>query len=87
MRNVLNSEWISGYTQALLDLRALTSRGFVEDLRTHQARFSYKTFIKFLDFCIENRRFLREKADRGGFVRCIGRGEKDMEFECFEGKF
>ena len=82
MRDSLNGDWIQGYTQALLDIEKLTDVGLIEDLSLHHRAFNYKTFKEFLHCFIENRSFIREKADTGAFLRCSGEG-KNMKFEPF----
>lgn len=65
MRNLLNCDWIQGYTQAILDIQDALSP-VVYDLKYHHKRFDARWAKEFLAAFLEHRADLRAEQ---GFLR------------------
>ena len=76
MVDSLNSDWIRGYTQALMDLETHLHET-IEEFRSRRKPFTKNRMLEFVSVFIRNRAALREH--RRGFIRLNVRTNK-LEF-------
>ena len=75
VRDPMNGNWISGYTQALIDVQRQFA-GVIHDLNRSHKRLSAKHIDRMLELHVANRSRLRKDL---GFIR-YNRTKEDLEY-------